>query len=214
MDTEALLRVIKPGDVLGFSGGDRVSRGIQVGTLSWPFARPLAWRGLSHVEIVARLPFTDRLISYCSTTLCQEPCIIKRERCSGVQAHEIADRIRWYHDRGGVAWHYPLATPLTPRAERELTAFCFAHAKAGTKYDYLGAFDSRSTALAMAHRLMLGKEDLSAFFCSEFCAAALRDAGVWQITNVSGLNPNSFARRAVRDGVLLFPGQIVPARAA
>lgn len=199
-----------PGDIIGFSGGGHTGRLISVATLGWPFSWPVAWSSLSHVGIVAPWHHsqTSDLLLFESTSLCDEPCEILGRRIIGVQAHAIGKRIRSYHDHGGVAWHYPLMQPLDVEELFRLAVFC--RQSLGIGYDTRGAFDSRDLPIGRLFRAVAGREDLARLFCSEFCAAALRRAGAWKIANVSGLNPNRMVRRAIREGVLRYPGRLYP----
>lgn len=199
-----------PGDIIGFSGGGHTGRLISVATLGWPFSWPVAWSSLSHVGIVAPWHHsqTNDLLLFESTSLCDEPCEILGRKIIGVQAHAIGKRIRSYHDQGGVAWHYPLMQPLDVEQLFRLAVFC--RQSLGTGYDTRGAFDSRDLPIGRIFRAVAGREDLARLFCSEFCAAALRRAGAWSIENVSGMNPNRMVRRAIREGVLRYPGRLYP----
>jgi hypothetical protein len=202
------------GDILGFSGGDRTGRIINLATLGWPLAWPAHWRGLSHVAIVAG--YRCQKVLFESTTLCDLPCMIQGATINGVQAHAIEDRVRWYHDRGGVVWHYRLRRPLSCLEEVDLNHFC--RRMIGRRYDWTGAIGSRNTLGAFVRRRIFTAEDLAALFCSEFCAAALVKVNRLECENVSGLSPNAFCRLGVRQDELCFPGRVypldTPARAA
>lgn len=198
---------MRPGDLIGFSGGDQVGLAINLFSAGWPFSRPQAWRGLSHVAIVAPLA-GHGLVLWESTTLSDCPCLVCGKKLSGVHARWIDDRITEAAGSGAVIWHYPLRNPLVCDLVERLRVFCATFH--GLPYDYRGAFDSRATLLACVFRRLFGRDDLSSLFCSEFCGAAHRRLDLWRPKYVSGYSPNSLTRAEIRVGVLGYPGRVYP----
>lgn len=199
--------MIRSGDIIGVSGGGWSGFGINLGSTGWPFPRPVGWRGLSHVAIVAPLKNHGQVL-WESTTFCDTPCLIRRQVVAGVQAHWIDDRIREYHDCGGVVWHYPLRRPLALDLVTRLGDFLWTWRL--LDYDYLGAFDARSTLIARLYRKIFSRENLRQMFCSELCGAAHKRIGLWNPKNVSGFSPNSLTRAEIKAGVLAYPGRVYP----
>ena len=156
---------------------------------------------MSHVEIVAKALAGDAVpLLFESTTLATEPCLITGKRTSGVQAHDLDQRIQQFPGR---VWHYPLTRKLRIVQSIQLTDFCIHHVNAGTGYDALEAFRSRATPLGWLERLLLrSPENLSRLFCSEFVAAAWKECEVWNAPNASRWSPNAIARSAVRTGIV------------
>jgi hypothetical protein len=198
---------LRPGDIIGFAGGGHIARSINAGTWGWPFRHPRAWRGISHVAVVAPRTTSpsDSLVLFESSTLATTPCLIQGKVVQGVQCQDLKVRLQWYADRGGTAWHYSLRKPLSESAVVLLGRFCRDHI--GVRYDVRGALNARSTPIAWLRRKFT-REDLTELYCNEFVGAALRYAGAWEIANVSTLSPNRFVRLGVREKVLGYPGQL------
>jgi len=184
------LRRIRPGDVLGFSSCDAT------GSLIRACTGGLCGRGLSHVGVVTWWPNRSHYLLAESTTLADTPCVVLRERVSGVQVHWIRSRVLGY---AGRVWHYPVARELAPDQVTALRRFTAKHL--GVPYDYFGAARARHTPAAWIARRVFG-EDLTAEFCSEFVAAAHRAIGLLQTDNASAFSPARLVRTERRAGVL------------
>jgi hypothetical protein len=186
--------VIRPGDVIGFSGKGLISDLINVATYGIPRY------SISHVGIVAN--FNSYQLLFESTTLDDEPCVILQARIAGVQAHTLEHRIATYD---GKVYHYPLRKKLNPAQSQALTRFL--HAKIGAPYDNIGAFRSGGVGLSWIESL-LRKENLSSIYCSELIAAAHRYVGAFHTDNVSRYNPNRLVRTEIHEGILLPPRRL------
>jgi hypothetical protein len=119
--------VIKPGDVIGFSGRCWISVGINLATYGIPLL------GISHVGIMANAS-DGRLLIFESTSLDNLPCEISGENFTGTQAHKLEDILRVYKGR---VYHYPLHRPLYPDENERLTQFLMGTIH--TPYDLMGA---------------------------------------------------------------------------
>jgi hypothetical protein len=187
---------LKPGDVIGFSGFNLLSAGINIATYGVP-----CW-SVSHVGIVARAK-GGRLLLWESTTLNGEhPCLIKHENICGTQAHSPEFIVGQY--RGG-AWHYPLYRELYPHESVRLTNFLYD--TVGTKYDTAGALRAGGMAISCLESLFR-QEDLSTLFCSEWVAASLKHVGILQTGSASGWSPNYLCRYLRRRGAIGRPKRL------
>ena len=187
-----------PGDFVGFSSHDSLGWLINLGTFGCPL------RGLSHCGIVASHPDYDDPLLFESTTQCVLPCLFGGRAVDGVQAHRCVSRIGEYH---GAVWLYRLDRPLSGWQEGKLGRFCIDHL--GTGYDAIGAFRSRGAGFGWLERLLCRRpEDLHALFCSEFCAAALRECERFNTRDASKFSPNRLGRTLVGRGIHLKPVRI------
>lgn len=189
------ISLIRPGDLIGFSGCNWKSSLIRIGTCGW-----ICCGGLSHVGIAVAWPGHKRPLLCESTSLGEFPCVAQGKLVAGVQLHYLRQRIVTYR---GLVWHYPLAVALMPLESEALTAFARQHL--GRPYDFRGAFAARHTPLAW---LVRPAEDLAELYCSEFCAAGLRHVGRLATDNASAWSPNGLARHLVRQGICKKPRRI------
>lgn len=176
------------GDIIGFSGHDWLSAGINLATYGIPGF------SLSHVGIVGE--YQNEKVLFESTTLSELPCLMQGRVVSGAQVHRIEERLAGY---AGRAWHYPLYRTLYTHERRRLNAFLYAHV--GTPYDTIGAFRSAGIGYSLIES-KLRRADLSSLFCSEWCAAAHATIGLFATGHVSRWNPNRFVRYERRAGIL------------
>jgi len=192
----------QPGDLIGFSSGDWLGVGINVSTLGWPLGPP-CWRGLTHVGIVADIYFGVPML-WESTTLCEWPCAECGHSHSGLQSHVLQTRIRTYR---GTVWRYPLHRPLDRLGKKLLRDHAAKYH--GAAYDPFGAAGSRTLCLGWLLR-QYASEELSALFCSEYAADALKVAEVWSPpnANASAWNPNRLARTLVATGIVAKPRRL------
>jgi hypothetical protein len=211
---------IKAGDILGFSGSTWLSAGINLATYGIPF-----W-GISHVGIVADysngwfpcltqysnlswdkdpllyLGDNERLLLFESTMFSPMPCAIQGRKVDGVQAHPVWDAIAEYNGR---IWHYSLRRKLRPLESQRLMAFLLQHIS--KRYDAIGALRAGGVGFSWIESL-LRKEDLESLFCSELCAAAHRNIGLFDTGHASKWSPNAFVRAERRAAVLLHPRRL------
>ena len=187
--------VMKPGDLIGFSGFSVIGAAINLATYGIPF-----W-GLSHVGIMANAP-DGRLLIFESTSLGDLPCEISGEVFEGTQAHELEDVLRPYRGR---VYHYPLHRPLYPSENKRLSRFLVETIH--TPYDNLGAFRSAGIGLSWVESLFR-PQNLSSIFCSEQVASALSITGIFSTSNVSRWNPNRLVRHLRWNGLLCKPRRI------
>lgn len=186
--------VIKPGDVVGFSGQSWISAAINIGTYGIPL-----W-GISHVGIMAKAP-DGRLLLWESSED-DIPCAITGKTLVGTQAHDLDDVLKLY---GGRVYHYPLYRQLYPVEDTRLTQFLMD--TNNTPYDLMGAFRSAGIGLSWFESLFR-QQDLSTIFCSEWVASALSTIGVFPVSNASRWNPNKLTRCLRRHGIVCKPRRL------
>jgi len=182
--------VIKAGDIIGFSGYNWISAGVNIATYGIPL-----W-DLSHVGVMANTP-DKRLLIFESTTLDgNHPCEITGKPIAGTQAHHLERIIKLYH---GAVWHYPLYRPLYAWEDERFIEFLMG--TIGTPYDEMGAFRSAGVGFSWIESLFR-EQNLTTIFCSEWIAAAYTYVGLHPMDNVSRWNPNRLARHLRGDGIL------------
>ena len=182
---------VKAGDVIGFSGDNWLSAGINLATYGIPF-----W-SLSHVGILGE--HKGELLLFESTLLSNLSCVVQGKPVEGTQAHRLDECIEAY---GGKIWQYPLYRPVYPFESKWLSEFLLSYL--GKKYDTIGAFRAAGVGWSWLES-KLRRQDLSSLFCSEYCAAAHASIGVFQTDHVSRWNPNRLVRTERRRGILLRP---------
>lgn len=190
---------IKPGDIIGFSGGSWISTGINIVTYGVPF-----W-SISHVGIIGEDFTHDRkgLLLFESTEFeSQEPCEITGKPICGTQAHDCRWVVNQYE---GAAWHYKLTRDLYAHERVRLSRYL--NDTCGTPYDVLGAMRSGGLLFAWAEALFR-KQNANKLFCSEWVAAALQRIGVLETASFSGWSPNYLCRYLRRIGWLHKPERL------
>jgi hypothetical protein len=188
---------IKPGDIIGFSGFNMLSAGINIATYGIPL-----W-SVSHVGIVAEVKVGGRLLLFESTTLNGDyPCLVTGEKICGTQAHSPEFIVGQY--KGG-AWHYPLYRELYAHERVRLTSYL--NESIGTQYDVKGALRAGGLAFAFLEALFR-EQSAQTLFCSEWVAASLQNIGILQTANFSGWSPNYLCRYMRRHGVLNRPRRL------
>lgn len=188
---------LKPGDIIGFSGFNWLSAGINIATYGVPL-----W-SVSHVGIVAEVKVGGRLLLFESTTLNGDwPCLVTGNRICGTQAHSPEFIVGQY--KGG-AWHYPLYRELYVHERVRLTSFLLN--SIGTEYDVKGALRAGGLAFAFLEA-MFREQSSQTLFCSEWVAAAHQAIGVLQTANFSGWSPNYLCRYERRMGTLYRPSRL------
>jgi len=188
-------KVVKAGDVLGFSGCGFASAVINLATYGIPGF------GCSHVAIFGE---TDdkRLLVFESTSLSSIPCVIRGSVFSGTQAHELDAMLQSYD---GKVYHYPLYRPLYVAENERLTQFLME--TLGTSYDMTGAFRTAGVGLSWVESL-LRPQDLTQIFCSEWVASALSVVGICPTSNASRWNPNRLIRHLRRNQIVCKPRRL------
>lgn len=179
---------LKVGDLIGFSGTGLVPWGINLATYGTP------WNGLSHIGIVSELH--GKKILYESTSMGRGPSVRHGRVVRGVQCHWMHDVCEWGDCK---LWHIPLRRKLYNHEDERFRRFldeCI-----GRSYDFIGAGRAGGivfrTLAAIFH-----PENLASMFCSELCAAALVNTGVWSTRSASKWSPNSLYRRLYWDGIV------------
>jgi len=189
------MNVIKPGDVIGFSGRSWLSAGINLATYGIPLL------GISHVGIMANAS-DGRFLIFESTSLEDLPCEISGDIFTGTQAHKLDDILRVYKGR---VYHYPLYRPLYPSESERLTQFLMETIH--IPYDKMGALRAAGVGISWIESLFR-PQDLSLIFCSEWLASALSVVGVFPTSNASRWSPNRLIRCLRWNGVLCKPRRL------
>lgn len=182
---------MKHGDIVGFSGACLSSDLINLATYGIP-----RW-SLSHVGIVGE--YQGRPVLFESTTLDDDPCVITGKHTRGVQAHWLYERIEKYN---GKVWHYPLVRSLFPHEKNRLAKFLIWYI--GAPYYDIGAFRAGGIGWSFIES-RLHEPSLASLFCSEYCAAAHCDIGLFLTSRPARWSPNVFTRAERAAGLLNSP---------
>ncbi len=184
----------KAGDIIGFSGDAWGSSFINIVTYGIPL-----W-SISHVGIIGE--HKGQLLLFESMTNSTLPCEIRGGMFNGSQAHSIIEAVTAYQ---GKAWHYPLYRRLFDHERLRLNDFL--HETIHTPYDCIGAFRSGGYGFSWLES-QLRTKDLSSLFCSEWCASAHGEIGIFPNDNGARWNPNYFVRTERRMGLLRKPRRL------
>lgn len=212
-NTTVTLHELQPGDILACWGTDRVARFVSLMT-----SNPLAPRGLrfapSHVAIVCKSdPADEGLLWVESTTLSDRPCVINKQRISGVQAHRPGDRLGEYLATGGRVEVYRLSAidTLTDIESSHLSSILIEHfVRPRRTYDFGGAMISGTRVVRRIDGLILRRfRNLHEVFCSELIAAALQRLCRMNRADATQFNPGRLCRTLVREGTYQRAGQLV-----
>lgn len=187
----------KAGDIVGFLGNGLESTAISLCTYGWPW---FPYLSLSHVGILA--DHNGELLIFESNEQDMEPCVIQGKTVSGTQAHTLESRVKSYD---GLMWHYPLSRPLYDFESKRLSEFLLE--TIGLPYDKLGAFRAGGIGWSWVES-QLYDQNLNSIFCSEWCAAAHTEIGIFHTDHVSRWSPNYFCRTERRQGILLAPRRL------
>jgi hypothetical protein len=185
---------VSPGDIIGFSGEGLVSIFINCVTYGIPL-----W-SISHVGIIGE--HDGRLLIFESTTTDTVPCEVTGKCIAGSQAHSVQHQLDHYKGR---LWHYPLYRPLFGHERKRLHTFL--HQTVGLSYDNIGAFRAGGLGFSWFES-QLREADLHSLFCSEWCAAAHAEIGLFATDNVSRWSPNLLCRTERRMGILKKPRRL------
>lgn len=185
---------VRPGDIIGFSGSHWQSVFINCVTYGIPL-----W-SISHVGIIGE--HEGKLLCFESTTTNTVPCEVTGKCISGSQAHSLQHQIDTYCGR---LWHYPLSRLLYHHERERLNTFL--HGSIGLSYDSIGAFRAGGLGYSFVES-QLREADLHSLFCSEWCAAAHAEIGIFATDNVSRWSPNLLCRTERRMGILKKPRRI------
>ena len=184
----------RPGDLIGFSGSAWTSAFIQLVTYGIP-----GW-SLSHVAIIGEHDSKNLLFE--SDENPKLPCAIRGTIAKGVQAHSIQEKIASYP---GKVWHYSLSRELYSFEQARLNGFLLS--KIGDGYDKIGAIRAGGLGFSWVESCF-HEENLNSLFCSEYCAAAHREIGLFPTDNVGRWSPNRLCRKERRMGLLLKPRRL------
>lgn len=184
----------KVGDILGFSSYSWSGVIINLGTYAIPFF------GYSHVGIVGE--YKGQKVLYESTSLCPQKCLIQGKIVSGVQAHEISERVSTYY---GKVYKHSLVRGLGLMDQDTLNTYL--QKWIGANYDTIGALRSAGVLLSWFES-KIRPEDLTSLFCSELVAAALREVGFSQLENASRWSPNNLIRYCRKECILSKPERL------
>jgi hypothetical protein len=186
--------VIKPGDIIGFTGSHWKSCAINLATYGIP------WWSLSHIGIVGE--HSGSLLLFESTTFNTQPCVITGKFIQGSQAHHLEGAVNNYN---GKVWHYSLYRSLFDHERHRLNDFLYD--TLGRPYDRIGAFRAGGVGFSWLESKLRGA-DLSSIFCSEWCASAHAAIGIFPNDNGARWNPNLFARTERKMGLLRKPRRL------
>ena len=195
----------EPGDIFCCWGTDWISRGISLPTSSLIGPRSVRWAP-SHVAIACPryAPNCDRCFWWESTSLTQRECLESKRHISGVQVHEILERIGDYCNAGGKVQIYRLTRfdVLNREAVHELRKFlaeCLDDESLHQplKYDMEGALLSGTKLLG---KMLLWRNQLDTLFCSEMVAASLQRLNLLCRTNPASYSPGRLMRKLLTQG--------------
>lgn len=186
--------IVKPGDIIGFSG--RSLRSDTINLLTGGIPR---W-GISHVGIVGRCISGELYLFEAAEA--SNMCKVRKVWGTGFQAHRIEFVLDNCDSR---VWHYPLYRRLYAHELMRLTTYL--DGILGTPYDKPGAISSGGWLYSWINALAKG-QDLWELFCSEAAAAAESRIGIFPTTNASRWNPNKLVRTMRRAGLLCKPKRI------
>ena len=156
--------------------------------------------GYHHLGIISR--HNGELLLYESTTGERPPCYITG-KYTGVAARPLEEMREFLSTQETQLWYFGLRSPLYADEEARLDEFLLR--QTGFTYDMDGALHSGGGLLFRSIAIILRGEDLTSYFCSELCMAALSNVGRVQTSNVSKWSPNKSARYLVRRGVTNRP---------
>jgi len=198
---EKLLRPpIRVGDIIGFTGYNRISAGVVLGSLGVPFY------SLSHVGIIGECGGEKLLFE--SSTLGPEPCVIQGKTFDGTKAVCLDDKLAGYKGR---AWHYPLYRSLYEHESKRLNEFLISHV--GISYDKIGAFRAGGFVFSWIQS-WFRDQDFSRLFCSEYCAAAYADIGLFNSESASMWSPCQLVHKLRSTHILKKPKRLVCGQSA
>lgn len=184
----------KAGDIIGFSGDAWGSSFINIMTYGLPL-----W-SLSHCGIVGE--HEGQLLLFEAMTNSNLPCEIQGGLFQGSQAHGIIEAVTQYQ---GKAWHYPLYRRLFQHERERLSEFLYE--TIGVPYDRIGAFRAGGIGFSWLES-QLQTRDMSSLFCSEWCATAHGEIGIFPNDNGARWNPNYFVRTERKMGLLQRPRRL------
>lgn len=170
---------IRSGDIIAFSGSDRVSN----------FIKAVTFGPIHHVGIVLEMHGDLLLFESIGTLGGRPPCLDAQKVVTGVQMHRLQDVLDFV--QGQKVYHLPIRRALYPEESERLMYWLYS--KLGTPYNLAGAERSAGLVFRLLSSVM-EPENLSSLFCSQMVAAALLDIGVFSTYNVDKFNPNALCR--------------------
>lgn len=191
-DYNNIRELMKPGDIIAFSGKGYIADVIKFFTRS----------NVTHVGIVFEskvlfpyMPYPvqtekvqeEKVVDVMeSTNLYVDP--VTKKQIAGVQRNRLSKRLKYYN---GSIWWLPLSNKVRQKMDLKLFINFLLHTE-GIKYDYpqaikscLDLFDS----LDILNLFTYNQENFESFFCSELAAAALEAGGVINRINASEVTP-------------------------
>lgn len=172
--------MMKPGDVIAFSGKSHFSEIIKMVTFS----------EVSHVGVILQTKIAEFDDGRFFNQIIEAGTV---RGFSGVSISRFSERLDDYH---GAMWWLPIRTDLRQNREAhtKFYNFLFGHAAARTGYDLPQALKSAADGFDSMGGPFYNKEDFSRFFCSELVAAGLERAGVVDTVNASEVTPIDLCR--------------------
>ncbi|WP_207063995.1 YiiX/YebB-like N1pC/P60 family cysteine hydrolase [Motiliproteus sp. SC1-56] len=158
---ETIRSKLKTGDIVLFSGKGAISHGIKLFTLS-------KW---SHVGMVIKLPDTDTVFIWESTTLSNLADVIDGKKKKGVQLILLSDRIRTYS--GEVSIRHLQGYVVDEKNYEKLMALRASLRNKPYEKNEIELIKSAYDG-PWGHN----EEDLSSLFCSELVAEAYQCLGL------------------------------------
>ncbi|WP_020398094.1 hypothetical protein [Kordiimonas gwangyangensis] len=197
MSYEDARPLMKPGDVIAFSGKGHFSEIIKMVTFS----------EVSHVGVVLQTQIASFADGRYFNQIIEAATV---RGFSGVNISRFSERMLEYQ---GAIWWLPIRKDLRTDEEAHKTFynFLFGHAEARTEYDLPQALKSAADKFDDLPFNMNGpfynKEDFARFFCSELVAAGLERAGIVGTVNCSEVTPIDLCRWDIyeQDYFLLKP---------
>lgn len=161
--------------------------------------------GIHHLGITSE--HNGELLAYESTASERPPCYLSGVKGPGVGARPLDEILEFFANKDTKILYYGLRAPLYQDEVARLDEWLVQ--KIGLPYDMDGTLHAGGGLLYYTLSKMIRGEDLSAFFCSELCAAALSHVGRFQTPDISKWNPNKLVRRLVRTGVCERPVRLL-----
>ncbi len=184
IDYKDARKLMKPGDVIAFSGNSFFSEIIKLATFS----------NISHVGVILQTQvFNDGSGRFFNKVI--ESATV--HGFSGVNDNRLSERLNEFD---GDIWWLPLKKELRKERFNETLFFnfLFDQEKARKEYDLpqalLSALDIFDKLPFAADELGRNKEDFSKFFCSELVAAGFEKSGIIGDINASEVTPIELCR--------------------
>lgn len=172
---------LKAGSIIGYCGYGWQPSVINLATCGWPGV------GVHHVGIVSE--YDGQPLVYESTTGDRPPCVRTGKINLGTQAHTVEQLTAL--PAFTKLWVYEPRRELYAHEKVRLSAFL--ESTLSLPYDMDGAIGAGGFGFNLLSAFFCG-ENLSSFFCSELCAAALVATGTIDTDDASKWSPNKLCR--------------------